>query len=250
MAFDFEVLLVVLTALSGLIWLVNALVLKSDGAMAEYGRSFFPVLLFVVVLRSFLIEPFRIPSGSMIPTLQIGDFILVNKFSYGIRLPIVNTKLFDLGAPERGDVAVFRYPEEPRIDYIKRVIGLPGDTIAYQNKQIFLNGEPVPLEVVGPVDDPTGFRMQTLELRETLGDKSHRLLVQSTRTGQLRELVVPEGEYFVMGDNRDNSSDSRRWGTVPEENLAGRAFFIWMNFRKLDGMNFDIDWGRIGSRIQ
>lgn len=249
MAFDFEILLVGLTVLSGLLWLLNAVVFKSDGAMAEYGRSFFPVLLFVVVLRSFVVEPFRIPSGSMIPTLQIGDFILVNKFSYGVRLPIVHTKVVDLGSPERGDVAVFRYPNQPEIDYIKRIIGLPGDEIVYRDKQVFVNGEALPLEVIGEVDDPSGRGFQTLELDETLDGKKHRILIQNTSYRQQTQEVVPEGHFFVMGDNRDNSSDSRRWGMVPEENLAGRAFFIWMNFRKQDGMDFDMDWRRIGSRI-
>ncbi|MEM7377758.1 MAG: signal peptidase I [Pseudomonadota bacterium] len=249
MAFDFEILLVGLTAVSGLIWALNAVVFKSDGAMAEYGRSFFPVLLFVVLLRSFIVEPFRIPSGSMIPTLQIGDFILVNKFSYGVRLPIVHTKVIDLGSPERGDVVVFRYPDNPQIDYIKRVIGVPGDEIAYRDKQVFVNGEALPVEVVGPVNDPSGRGIQTLELKETLGEEPHRTLVQNTPFRRQIQTVVPAGQYFVMGDNRDNSADSRMWGTVPEENLAGRAFFIWMNFSKQPGMDFDVDWTRIGSRI-
>jgi len=249
MAFDFEVLLVGLTAISGVVWLLNALVFRSDGVMAEYGRSFFPVLLFVVVLRSFVVEPFRIPSGSMIPTLQIGDFILVNKFSYGVRLPIVHTKLVDLGGPKRGDVVVFRFPAEPKIDYIKRVVGLPGDEITYIDKRVFVNGEPVPVSVIGTVDDPTGRGVQTIEVEETLGDKSHRIHLQNTSYTRQTRTVVPEGHFFVMGDNRDNSSDSRRWGTVPEANLAGKAFFIWMNFSKQSGMDFDVDWKRIGSRI-
>lgn len=217
--------------------------------MAEYGRSFFPVLLFVVILRSFIVEPFRIPSGSMIPTLQIGDFILVNKFSYGVRLPIVHTKVVDLGGPERGDVVVFRFPAEPDIDYIKRVVGLPGDEVTYIDKRVFINGEPVPVSVVGPVDDPSGRGVQTIEVEETLGDKTHLLHLQNTSYTRQTRTVVPEGHFFVMGDNRDNSSDSRRWGTVPEANLAGKAFFIWMNFRKQPGMDFDVDWKRIGSRI-
>ncbi len=225
-------------------------------AWLEYTASFFPVILVVFLLRSFLFEPFRIPSGSMVPTLEIGDLILVNKYEYGIRLPVVNKKVLDLGHPQRGDVMVFRYPLNVSQDYIKRVVGLPGDRIEYVNKQLTVNGRVVPLEKMEPYYDPE--RMRTYpQFSERLGDAPHRLIVdESVSPGMGREAPgnthpgtcqysgsgvvcqVPEGHYFMMGDNRDNSEDSRFWGFVPDENIVGRAFFIWMNFGNM---------GRIGS---
>ncbi len=216
----------------------------------EYSVSFFPVILFVFMLRSFVVEPFRIPSGSMIPTLQIGDLILVNKFSYGLRLPIVDKKIVDLGEPKRGDVMVFRYPVDPQVDYIKRVIGLPGDEVAYLNKQLTINGKPVPTVAKGEYFDPDRVSYAAL-YSEDLSGNSHEILVEERRSAEIepfadfpgknlcqysREGVrckIPEGNYFVMGDNRDNSADSRYWGFVPERNIVGKAFFVWMNFGDL-----------------
>ena len=227
----------------------------------EYSKSFFPVILVVFLLRSFLVEPFKIPSGSMIPTLLVGDFILVNKFTYGIRLPVINLKVLDVRLPQRGEVMVFRYPENPSLDYIKRVVGVPGDTIAYIDKQLTVNGHKVPLS---PVSDyqyaESGLNYLTFkELREELDGHGHSILtnpdampvqVPTVRPFPHRENCeynergftcrVPEGHYFLMGDNRDSSSDSRYWGFVPERNIVGKAFMIWWNFS---------DLGRIGRAI-
>lgn len=211
--------------------------------LVEYARSFFPVILIVLLLRSFLVEPFRIPSGSMIPTLWVGDFILVNKFTYGIRLPVVNRKIIDVGAPERGDVVVFRFPTDPSTDYIKRVIGLPGDRIEYRDKTLFVNGEPLPQHYIGPYTEvSTGIPLPARLYVESLGGAEHELVVHPDYIGRLDigEWRVPAGHYFVMGDNRDNSNDSRAWGYVPESNLVGKAFLIWMNWSS---------WSRIGDGI-
>jgi signal peptidase I len=224
-------------------------------AWLEYTASFFPVILLVFLLRSFLFEPFRIPSGSMIPTLEIGDLILVNKYEYGIRLPVVNKKVVELGQPRRGDVMVFRYPLNPSQDYIKRVVGLPGDRVEYVNKRLVINGQPVPLEKIEPYYESD--RMQYYsQFVEHLGTVSHRVIVSdgippglgggfpNTHPGACQYsgsgvvCQVPPGHYFMMGDNRDNSEDSRFWGFVPDQNIVGRAFFIWMNFGNI---------GRIGS---
>jgi len=220
-----------------------------EPVMVEYARSFFPVILAVFLLRSFLVEPFRIPSGSMIPTLWTGDFILVNKFSYGIRLPILNTKIINIGEPKRGDVMVFRYPEEPSIDYIKRVVGLPGDHIVYHDKTVYINGVEVKQLSKGPfVDFPTGIPLPARLEVESLGSKKHNLVIHPSYSEQLRsgEWTVPQGSYFVMGDNRDNSNDSRAWGFVPEKNIVGRAFMIWMNWNSING---GVTWNRIGEMI-
>ena len=213
----------------------------------EYGVSFFPVILFVFVLRSFIFEPFRIPSGSMLPTLQNGDFILVNKYQYGVRLPVLNKKVIGLSDPQAGDVLVFRYPVDPSIDYIKRVVGVPGDTVRYANKQLYINGKAIENTELGQYFEPDR-AAYTTEYAEQLGQENHHILLnkqfnqdympitrfpyfENCRYGrQIVECVVPEGHYFVMGDNRDNSLDSRYWGFVPDENVVGRAFFIWMNF--------------------
>ncbi len=213
----------------------------------DYTAGLFPVIAIVFLLRSFLFEPFRIPSGSMLPTLYIGDFILVNKYDYGIRLPVVNTKIIDLGSPERGDVVVFRYPMDESMDYIKRVVGLPGDTVSYIDKRLTINGEPVEVELKGDWVDP--FTMVTLSRgTETLGGVRHDFAVDprigSGLRGRPYERVgdgckyyqngfvcrVPEGQYFVMGDNRDNSEDSRYWGFVEDRQLVGKAVAIWANF--------------------
>ncbi len=220
----------------------------------EYAVSFFPVILFVFLLRSFLVEPFRIPSGSMLPTLQSGGLILVNKFTYGIRLPVIDTKVIPLGSPKRGDVMVFRYPVDPSVDYIKRVVAIPGDEVAYLNKKLFINGKEVPTKRDGDYFEPDRVAY-TAQYEEKLGDEVNRILVDERSSQTLAPIwnfphrekcqylrdgircSVPEGVYFMMGDNRDNSLDSRFWGFVPDSHIVGKAFFIWMNFGNL---------GRIG----
>ncbi len=225
--------------------------------LVDYARSFFPIFLFVLLLRSFLVEPFRIPSGSMMPTLLVGDFILVNKFSYGLRLPVLRTKFMDVGEPRRGDVVVFRYPRNPKVDYIKRLVGLPGDHIAYHDKVLYVNGKPMAQKPLGWYKaEGAGLRMQgAYELMEDLTGVKHHILVDprypdfgpGCEVLADGEITVPEGHYFMMGDNRDNSNDSRCWGFVPEDNLVGKAFMIWLS---LDWKRSNIvDWSRIGQRI-
>ncbi|MGX2031478.1 signal peptidase I [Methylocaldum gracile] len=254
MDFDFSFFLVMATALTGIIWGGYALLRRFQPATApakeptivEYARSFFPIVLIVLLLRSFLVEPFRIPSGSMMPTLLIGDFILVNKYTYGIRLPVLNTKIVEMGEPERGDIVVFRFPKDPKVDYIKRVIGLPGDRIAYYNKQLYVNGEAIKqtaiaeYQGVGQGSVMNGARL----LSEDLKGVNHDILIREGQPSVQGEFTVPEGQYFVMGDNRDNSNDSRYWGTVPESHLVGKAFFIWMSW---DWENGGIAFDRLGT---
>jgi len=220
----------------------------------DWTAGLFPVILVVFLLRSFLFEPFKIPSGSMMPTLLVGDLILVNKFHYGVRLPVINKKIVANHDPERGDVMVFRFPKDPSIDYIKRVVGVPGDQVEFRNQQLFLNGQHVPVQPL----PPPGFydeeaRRYAPEFKEKLGAVEHGILInpQSAPFWKSHEdnqfpfrencrysaegvaCKVPPGHYFMMGDNRDNSLDSRYWGFVPDENIVGRAFFIWMNFGDL-----------------
>lgn len=216
----------------------------------DWTAGLFPVLFVVFVLRSFLFEPFKIPSGSMIPTLMVGDLILVNKFTYGVRLPVINTKITAGNAVERGDVVVFRYPPQPTMDYIKRVVGVPGDTVAYLNKRLVINGQEVPTTQLPEFFDTDAMRYFA-QFEEKLGEKTHKVLntqgmpafIQGASNFEFREnctysvegvtCKVPEGYYFTMGDNRDNSLDSRYWGFVPDANLVGKAFFVWMNFGNL-----------------
>ena len=216
----------------------------------DWTAGLFPVIVVVFLLRSFLFEPFKIPSGSMIPTLLINDLILVNKFHYGVRLPVINTKLFDNHSPERGDVMVFRYPPKPSLDYIKRVVGVPGDEVAYLNKKLTINGKPLPKKSLPDFFDEDSLRYAK-QFEEANGSKKYRLLNDEDRPAFIpgaddfpfkqncrysSEGVVckvPEGHYFMMGDNRDNSLDSRYWGFVPEKNIVGKAFFVWMNFGNL-----------------
>jgi len=201
--------------------------LESEPLWAEYSRSFFPVLFIVLVVRSFVVEPFQIPSGSMLPTLKIGDFILVNKFSYGLRLPVANKLVFEIDDPKRGDVMVFRYPKDDKVNYIKRVIGLPGDRLRYENKVLYINGEPAAQRFIAAL--PAGNPERKL-LSEALGSVEHEIY-NSLQPGQnMREIVVPEGHYFMMGDNRDHSNDSRYWGFVPEDHIVGKAFAVWMHW--------------------
>ncbi len=267
---DFPLILVVATAITGVVWLLDTLFwapkrrarmavsavsgsaldaeLDKPPYLVDLSRSFFPVILIVLVIRSFVVEPFRIPSGSMMPTLLVGDFILVNKFAYGLRLPVLNTRILELGSPQRGEIIVFRYPEDTRVDYIKRVIGVPGDTVAYRNKVLYINGQAIAQEPVGAyVGAGSGAVMTGASLREErLDGINHQILVLPEGFEHGFEYTVGAGQYFVMGDNRDNSRDSRFWGTVPEANLVGKAFFIWMNWDSAAGR---IDWSRIGNGI-
>lgn len=290
MDFDFNLILVPATLILGLIWLLDKLVLKQkktkglekSSAPVRWAYDFFPVLAVVLVVRSFIIEPFNIPSSSMVPTLYTGDFIAVNKYAYGIRLPLINTKVVDLGSPQHGDVVVFRYPENPKIYYIKRVVGVGGDTVSFNNGQLSVNGKPIPTTPATFTPDPTmvkqtypagktemgqeitlqeaeqmGTKEETLAkyVQETpspehthlvryLGDKNWYQYAQflqqtdpnlTTSQGNQWQVKVPAGHYFVMGDNRDRSADSRFWGFVPDENLAGKATYIWMH--KEGGLN-------------
>ena len=266
---DFSTFMALIVLVSGAIWAVDAWVfgprrrlavaanpvpgeedrkLPDKPAIVEYARSFFPVFLAVFVIRSFVVEPFRIPSGSMMPTLLIGDFIAVNKFSYGIRLPVTNRKLLDLGRPERGDVVVFRYPVDGETVFIKRMVGLPGDRIRYAaDKRLYVNGvevergAPEIFEGSGSGSHMTGSRRRL----EVLGEHTHAILYRPGQPTVEGEWQVPDGQYFVLGDNRDKSHDSRFWGFVPEENLIGPASIVWMNWDWGHGLDF----GRIGTSI-
>ncbi|WP_446892924.1 signal peptidase I [Acinetobacter sp. NS4_7] len=258
MDFDFNLILVPATLFFIAVWLLDKFVFKqratkgrgNENFIITWAYDFWPVLAVVMVLRSFLYEPFNIPSDSMVPTLETGDFILVNKFEYGVRLPIINSKIIDVGSPERGEVAVFRYPPQPSISYIKRIVGLPGDHIVYDHGQLSINGEKVtktPIQFSrekDSLDTPTAIYHQetlgthTFTMRELEGVNVARQAPflnyvdngkYSAENGLYWEVKVPEGHYFAMGDNRDQSADSRFWGFVPEENLTGRAFYIWMH---------------------
>ena len=261
----FETILVVLTLLTGIIWLGDKLFFaktrreraglldEKEPIVVDYARAFFPVLAVVLGLRSFVAEPFRIPSSSMMPSLLIGDFILVNKYAYGLRLPINNRKFVEIGAPKRGDVVVFRPPHHPDQDWIKRVVGLPGDTVAYRDNTVYVNNVPLRYKQIGQYlgkgqgADMTGASL----LREDLPGRPHPVLEREdlpyTNQGE-GEWEVPDGHYFVMGDNRDNSEDSRFWTEhfLPEENLRGKAFLIWFN---LDWDAGGVDFSRVGSNI-
>ncbi len=252
MDIDFSLLLVSLTAIAGFFALLDLVIyrpkrkravasyraecvgsenesvvaaLSKEPVWIEYPKSFFPVLLIVLILRSFLIEPFKIPSGSMLPTLRDGDYILVNKFDYGLRLPVLGYEFLSIGEPRRGDVMVFKYPENPRINYIKRVIGLPGDKLSYYDKRLFINGEEVSQTLLAQLPP---HRPQFNVLQEALGQSIHTIQTSLRHSLKPGEWEVPEGHFFVMGDNRDNSRDSRTWGFVPDRYIVGRAFAIWM----------------------
>ncbi len=292
---DFSLVLVLVLLVSGLIWIVDRLLLAparvraaqranaSDLVMplpvtVDYARSFLPVAALVLVLRGFIFEPFRIPSDSMMPTLEQGDFLVVNKFAYGLRVPVLNRKFLDIGEPQRGEVVVFRYPPHPEVNFIKRVVGLPGDTVRVRNDQLIINGVPVPLNEQGRYNDGC---YQNMRLgQELLGTHSHQVLSCRTSGGLFAEKspscrrdmdhsymcvedsgeperdandtdydrVVPPGQYLMIGDNRDNSSDGRVWGFVPEDHLVGRASRIWLNLPL--GRSGWPDWHRFGKRIE
>ena len=233
----------------------DALLARKEPIYVEYARAFFPVILIVFLIRSFLVEPFRIPSESMLPTLYVGDFILVNKFSYGVRLPVANSKLLETDLPKRGEVAVFRFPGDPSINYIKRVVGIPGDRILYKDKKLYINGTPVEQADGRPyffTPESNAHGQDTLRLTESLDGMRHDILTTKRQDVPLPEIVVPAGKYFVMGDNRDHSNDSRYWGFVPDRNLVGKAFLIWFSW---DVTGHDkwfwerIVWNRIGNSI-
>lgn len=252
MIVNLALILTVLTLVSGVVVAIDKFVWKTSeedsrtkpGAkhiLVEYSRSFFPVLLFVLVIRSFVFEPFRIPSGSMMPTLLEGDFIFVKKYSYGLRLPVTETKIIETGEPQRGDVVVFRLPSDPSVNYIKRVIGLPGDTVVYERHRLTINGATIALDKSDRI-----FNQRAVYL-EDLDGRVHDILVTSpefsARDGTYR---VPEGQYFMMGDNRDHSKDSRYIDSIPEQYLVGEAVRIWLHFVPWKMP----DWGRIGTKIQ
>ncbi len=266
MSIDFPLILVVLVFGSGLIWVWDATFMArarnarrdqfqqeypqwsdedseqavtyracvaesaAEPVVVEYAKSFFPVLFVVFVLRSFLVEPFQIPSSSMVPTLQVGDYILVNKFTYGIRLPVVRSKVLALNEPRRGDVMVFFPPHMNDTYFIKRVVGLPGDKISYRNKEIYVNGNRLEREHLASFPDGTARYQLGLE---TLGEARHLMQTNDLRQARSFSVVVKPGHYFMMGDNRDNSSDSRIWGQVPEQDIVGKAFAIWMHWDTL-----------------
>ncbi|MGG7054912.1 signal peptidase I [Nitrosomonas sp. ANs5] len=266
---NFPLVLLILLVTTGGVWLLDHFFLKHRRAAGsdepwwiEYPKSFFPIILIVFCLRSFLVEPFKIPSGSMIPTLLVGDFILVNKYAYGIRLPVANLKVIDINEPQRGEVMVFRFPEDPSIDYIKRVVGVPGDMVTYRNKQLSVNGVPIQSEPNGDykyIESGLAY-IYTERYRENMDGNEYSVLINHEMPNIQLSAVhnfpkrdhctfdysgfickIPEGNYFTLGDNRDGSSDSRYWGFVPESHIIGKAFLIWWNFN---------DLSRIGTKIQ
>ena len=291
---DFSAVLVLITVITGLVWWIDSLVFskKRDAAVkasgkdlagvtlpgtVDYARSFFPVAAVVLLLRAFIFEPFRIPSDSMMPTLLAGDFIIVNKYAYGLRLPVLNVKFLPIDEPHRGDVVVFRYPKDPSINYIKRLVGLPGDHVVVKDDRLYVNDKPVDFTVTGEYNDGCYINMQQAE--EHLGDHVHRAMFcpgpieappaplpscnrdnvsgyvcsdrsQSSLFGEdeSQVMVVPPASYLMIGDNRDNSEDGRKWGYVPENNLVGKATRIWFNLdlQRTGGPA----WGRIGSKIE
>lgn len=265
---DFSLVLVLLTFGMGAIWALDAVVFRprreaafealrepgeapKEPALVDFSRSFFPIVLVVLLVRSFLYEPFRIPSSSMMPTLRVGDFIFVSKFSYGLRLPVLNSKILSLGEPQRGDVAVFRLPSDPSTNYIKRIVGVPGDVVSLRDKRLWINGEPVPLELAENAVEVEcgGFWFKARRFNETIGAVTHSIYIgeQRDRASPFLDRAVPAGQYLVLGDNRDCSQDGRLIGYVPEGNMVGRAVRIWMNW---DSASRRPLWHRIGDRIE
>jgi signal peptidase I len=264
---DFAAVLLLAAVITGLIWLFDAkfarkrrMADESEPVLVDMARAFFPVIVAVFLIRSFWVEPFKIPSGSMKPTLLVGDFILVNKYTYGIRLPVINRKIIDVNPIRRGDVVVFRYPADPSVDYIKRVVGTPGDKVVYRGKRLTINGEDQAVQPAGFYTDAELNYLRLPTFTEKLGNATHQMMVVPAQPpvdlAQVRQFAnrgnceynddgfsctVPAGHYMMMGDNRDQSSDSRYWGFVPDENVKGRAFLVWMNFGDLK---------RIGNTIE
>ena len=274
MTYDFSFYLFLGAVISGLIWALDIWIWapkrrnnphqysseslpgvrdSKDPIVVEYAKAFFPVLLIVFLLRGFLAEPFRIPSGSMLPSLYIGDFILVNKFAYGVRVPVINKKIIEIDDPKRGDVVVFKYPRNPSIDYIKRVIGEPGDHIAYYNKVLYVNSKPIKREYTSVYTEP-GESLKANKYIEDLNGVKHEMLIIPSRPGLDAEYIVPAGHYFMMGDNRDNSNDSRYWGVVPDKYIVGNAFRIWLSWDCDLNRMFKLQceapvWSRMGKAI-
>lgn len=261
MYFDFNGILTVATALMGAVWAIDCIgwkkarqaralggVPEEEPKIVEYAKAFFPVLLAVLVLRVALVEPFRIPSGSMKPTLLEGEFILVNKYTYGLRLPLVGTKVISNHLPERGDIMVFRSPKDTSINFIKRVIALPGDTVEYRDKVLYINGQEQTQEPLGKDFDidPNGYAWRVERGTESLGDMEHDFFIRPKTGFDMPEVTIPQGHYFVMGDNRDVSEDSRVWGFVDEKLIIGKAFYIWMSW---DGAQKKFRWDRIGTSV-
>ena len=264
---DFAAVLLLAAVITGAIWLYDARFAarrRAAGApepvVVDMARAFFPVIVVVFLIRSFWVEPFKIPSGSMKPTLLVGDFILVNKYTYGIRLPVLNRKIVDVNPIRRGDVVVFRFPADPSVDYIKRVVGTPGDKIAYRGKRLTINGQAVPVQAASFYTDAELNFLRLPTFLEKLGEKDHQMMIVPVQPpvdlAQVRQFAhrenceynddgfsctVPTGHYFMMGDNRDQSSDSRYWGFVPDDHIKGRAFLVWMNFGDLKRIGNGID---------
>ena len=249
---NFALLLVVLSAISGFIYLLDIIFWakkresgQQPGRIIEYSRSFFPVFFIVLLVRSFLIEPFRIPSGSLEPTLLVGDFVAVNKFSYGLRLPVLEKKVLPIANPKTGEIAVFRWPPEPTYDYIKRVIGTPGDHISYHNKVLTVNGKEAKQTFVEyTMDESSG--KPVAKYTENLNGVVHDIFTRADVPAIDFDVIVPDGNYFMMGDNRDDSADSRFWGFVPDGNLRGKAFLVWMSW---NGKTDNLRWSKIGTLI-
>lgn len=255
MIYDIEFFLFMLMLLSGGLWLADTVYFQHQRPanakvplIFDYGRSFFPILLLVICLRGFLYEPFRIPSGSLEPTLLIGDFIVVNKYKYGLRIPVLHKKVVSLSEPKSGDIIVFRWPPNEQIDYIKRVIGKPGDHVQYTNKILRVNGIEAKQRFVGyeTTIDENGRSRKVEKREETINGVTHFIYIHPNQSDPEVDIKVPKGMYFVMGDNRDDSSDSRFWGYVPEKNIVGRADAVWMSW---DNFVSNIRWGRIGHVI-
>jgi signal peptidase I len=264
---DFAAVLLLAAIITGILWLFDAKWARKrrsagepEPVVVDMARAFFPVIVVVFLIRSFWIEPFKIPSGSMKPTLLVGDFILVNKYTYGIRIPVINRKVIEVNPLARGDVVVFRYPADPSVDYIKRVVGLPGDKVVYRGKRLTINGEPVAVQQAGFYTDAELNYLRLPAFLEKLGNHNHQMMIVPAQPpvdlAQVRQFPhrenceynddgfscsVPAGHYFMMGDNRDQSSDSRYWGFVPDDHIKGRAFLVWMNFG---------DFKRIGNGIE
>lgn len=275
---DFALIMLLALGVTGLIWAADAIFAKpararaaqqktkagasadevahayKESLLVEYARAFFPVILVVFLFRSFLVEPFRIPSGSMIPSLLIGDFILVNKYTYGLRLPVLNKKVLDIGEPKHGDVMVFRFPGDPSQNFIKRVIGLPGDHVVYKDKKLYINDvlmEQTALDDYsyseGTDSQGNDLQITSKRMQENLDGIKHSILLSDGPDQMPKDIIVPPHQYFVMGDNRDRSNDSRYWGTVPEQNIVGRAFLIWFSWDIPKGG--PVNWGRIGKTV-
>jgi len=258
MNFNFAFYLTLAVLITGVITLLDVLLLRKhradsgakQSAIVEYSRAFFPILLIVWVLRSFVIQPYRVPTGSLEPTVMPGDFIAVSQFSYGLRFPVFNTKFLNISEPHRGDIALFRWPVNPKIVFVKRVIGLPGDHIIYKNKVLTINGVEAKQKFIKKTYDygnGPGQKRRVYEMQENLDGVKHDIYIQPIG-GETRNynLTVPPHEYFMMGDNRDNSDDSRSWGFVPEQNLIGKAFGIWMSWNPVQHR---VRWNRIGKGL-